>query len=135
MTQVAYFARSFSTIDKVVYHYNQMRNTSLTALGRKKEFNTGIFQQEIQSILAIEDFWRDKETVYYEEFMKAKLRFLILRFSDSIRYSSWRGFDLVKRHIASIDHRFYAAAGLDNWKSRAIYSHYCIAKVYFAFFS
>lgn len=133
MTQVAYFSKSFSTIDRVVYHYNQLRTTSITAVKHRKEFNAGVFNQEIQSIHAIEDFWQGKETIYYEELMKAKLRFLLLRLSDALRYSSWRGYNMVKRHIDSVDHRYYEEVGLDNWKSRLIYSYYCIAKFYFLY--
>ena len=133
MTQVAYYAKSYSYINRIVYHYNQLSEDTMTSLLRRKGFALEVFQQEMRNILAIEDFWRDKESIFYEEFQKAKIGFLMLRLSDALRYSSLRGYNRVKRHIDSVNRHYYEVVGLDNWKSRFVYSNYYIAKTYLTF--
>lgn len=130
MTQIAYFAQSYSSVDNIVYHYNRINRNSSTAQQSKDIFNLDIFNQEMKSIGIIEKFLRTKEIIYYDEMMKSKLSLLMERLLSALRCSSRIGYNKVKSHIDAIDDKYYHFVGLDNIKAKLIYSNYYVAKVY-----
>ena len=130
MTQVAYYAKSFSVIDKLVYHYNRVNEFSMTAKARKGSFVIDIFKKEMWNILAIENFWRTKEHIYYQEMISAKLRFLIQRLSDTILYSSPEGFDYVMHYILAVDKNYFYKIGINPLNFKVKFCNYYVAKLY-----
>ena len=130
MTQVAYYAKSFSYIDDVVYHYNRLNEKSLTAQGRKDYFNMKVFQEEMRSILWIENFYKDKEKLYHDEVVKAKLKLLKNWLDSAIELKSSDGYRMVKRMINDSNPVFYGVIGMDGLKNRLVYHSYYTVKGY-----
>ena len=130
MTQIAYYANSFSYIDDVVYHYNRLNSNSLTAQDRKPSFNIEVFKQEMGSILWIENFYADKEKIYHDEVLKAKLRHLKNKLENAIELKSPKGYRVVKRMIDDTSSAYYGEIGFDNLKDRIVYCDYYIVQGY-----
>lgn len=129
MTQIAYYAKSFSYIDDVVYHYNRLNSDSLTAQDRKGFFNIRAFLQEYGSISWIVSFYEDKERCYYEEVVAAKLLYLKRKMEETIVYSSRKGFNIVIKKIKDSDSTFWHVIGWDSWK-RVLYENYYYMKYF-----
>ncbi len=128
MSQVAYYANSFSTIDDCIYHYN--RQNSLSATAKQDEaFNTEIFRQESANIQFIERFFSDKEDVYYDEVGKARMRYLERYLDQAVRSSSREGFGLVVQQISTSNQRFLKEIGWHTWK-RHLYGNYFYMKYF-----
>lgn len=130
MTQIAYYAKSFSSIDDVVYHYNRLNEGSLTAQNRKAFFNIEAFNEELGSILWIENFYADKEKEYHDEVIKAKLRLLKGKLESAIELKSPKGYMAVKRLIDETKNEFYGEIGMDGWKNWLVYKNYYTLKTY-----
>ena len=124
MTQIAYYAKSFSYIDDIVYHYNRLNTNSLTAQDRKPSFNIEVFQQEMGSILWIEQFYSDKEEEYRKEITKAKLKHLKNRLESTIALKSPKGYQAVKRMIDETNPAFYNFIDMAGMKNRIVYYNY-----------
>ena len=128
MSQIAYYAHSFSSIDEYIYNYNRINNYSATAL-QNISFNSKIFQQESRCILLIELFFSNKENVYYKEIGKSRMLYLRRNLDQAIRHSSYDGFYLVVKQIQSSNQKFWGMIGWDSWK-RLLYENYYIMKIY-----
>ena len=63
MTQLAYYAKSFSFVDKVVYHYDCTRDNSYMSYN-KSDLNRKKIKDDIATFDLIRDFFKDKEMVY-----------------------------------------------------------------------
>ena len=123
MSQVAYYAQSFSTIDDLVYHYNRQNGLSATAQQLNNSFNLDIFRQEYGSLNLIEAFFSDKETVYYEEAVKAKFKYLKGKMDEALYCSSHKGFRAVVNCINTSNPKYWGEIGWNSWK-RAFYENY-----------
>lgn len=129
MSQVAYYATSFSDVDAVVYHYNRQNNQSATAQQIYGQFNLNIFSQEYGSLNLIESFFSDKEKEYYEEAAKAKMRYLQRNLATALSCSSRKGYNIVVKCILMSDPSFWPEIGWDCWK-RKLYGNYYFMKYY-----
>lgn len=125
MCQVAYYANNFSTIDDYIYHYNRLNALSVTAK-QSNTFNINAFQQEIGSIQCIEDFFSTKESVYYYEVERAKVRYLKEKLGETIRYSSRAGFKEVVKKINRSNPDFLNEIGWSPWKRLFQENYYCM---------
>ena len=123
MSQVAYYAQSFSTIRNVVYHYNRQNCLSATAQQLNNNFNLDVFRQEYGSLNFIETFFSDKETIYNEEAAKAKIRYLKGKMNDALCCSSQEGFRAVVNCINTSNPKYWGEIGWNSWK-RAFYGNY-----------
>lgn len=129
MSQVAYYAQSFSTIDKVVYHYNRMNPNQATAKQLGCIFNVDVFRQEYGSLNLIEKFFADKEQVYYEEAARAKMRYLKNKQWEALQCSSKEGFSAVVCKINESNPLFWDEIGWGGWK-RMLYGNYHYRKYF-----
>ena len=128
MTQVAYYAHGFSTIDDFIYHYNRQNDFSATAR-QDSVFNTDVFRQESGSIEQIVLFFSDKEKGYYEEVGRARMRYLKVALDRAVRHSSRTGFKLVVGQIESSDPAFWSEIGWNSWK-KALYGNYYYMRLF-----
>jgi len=128
MSQVAYFANGFSTIDDFIYHYNRQNGFSATA-NQESVFNTDVFKQESGSIQQIVLFFSDKEKAFYEEVSRARMRYLKVAMDRSVRHSSRKGFKLVVEQIKSSDPAFWSEIGWNSWK-RFLYGSYYYMRLF-----
>lgn len=129
MSQVAYYAQSFSTIDKVVYHYNRMNPHQATAKQTGHIFNVDVFRQEYGSLNLIEMFFSDKEQVYYEEAARAKMRYLRDKQQEALQCSSREGFNAIVANIKGSNPKFWGEIGWGGWK-RILYGSYDFMKYF-----
>ncbi len=128
MSQVAYYANSFSVIDNYIYHYNRQNPLSYTAK-QKQTFNAEVFRQESGSIRLIEEFFSDKEDVYYNEIARARVRYLKGYLDQAIRFSSRNGFYMVVEQIIASNPKFLDEIGWNGWK-KVIYRNYYYMKCF-----
>ena len=66
MTMLAYYSRYFDSVDQPVYHYERRNYNALTnTISAKKALRN--HRQELRNVLLLEEFFRDKESVYQKE--------------------------------------------------------------------
>ena len=123
MSQVAYYANGFSTIENIIYHYNRQNDSAATTKQGFSGFNIDVFRQESGSIHTIETFFSDKEQLYKDEIGKARVRFLRDYLDRAIHSKSQEGFYLIVNQIKSSNPYYWDVIGWNNWK-RFLYGNY-----------
>lgn len=119
MNQVAYYANGFSMIKENVYHYNKMNDQSMTGMTNSKKPHAEISNQVIGNLQLIEDFFSDKERIYYEAAATAKMIFLKEAMDSALRSSSKERFQLAVKYIKFSNPEFLYVIGWDKnllWK-------------------
>lgn len=128
MSQISYYTHSFGYVDKALYHYNRMNETSLVAK-RNSEFRVDLFKQELYNWELTEKFFSDKEPAYHERAAVAKLHYLKEHLDQSINESSREGFRIAVEHINATNPTFWAAIGWNRCKlHRRLYRNYFYMK-------
>lgn len=128
MSQVAYYAKSYGTIDDYVYHYNR-QNALAATVKQTDAFDAESFRQESGSIERIERFFSDKEKVYFDEVGKARIRYLMEYLNQALQCSSRKGFDTVVEQIKTSNPVFWNEIGWNTWK-RCLYGNYFYMKYF-----
>lgn len=112
MTLLAYFARSFDSVDKVVYHYDRRNTTALTKIngGRNVLRNN---RQELGNVLLLEQFFKDKDTIYRKGCTHCLMEQLVYNLRATVTYSAKEDYyDLIR----IIDSRSDADFSSIGWK-------------------
>ena len=80
MTQLAYYASSFSFVDEVVYHYDCTRDDSYTFTASMKGVIIKKKQivDDIATAFLIIDFFKDKERIFFDEANLVAIRYIEL---------------------------------------------------------
>ena len=80
MTQLAYYASSFSFVDEVVYHYDCTRDDSYTFTASMKGVIIKKKQivDDIATAFLIIDFFKDKEQIFFDEANRVAIRYIEL---------------------------------------------------------
>ncbi len=111
MTRLAYFAKSSDTIDKVVYHYDRTRENSYTS-SKNGVINKNKIKDDIDTANLIIDFFKDKETVYYDEANRMSIRYLYNVLQKAASSGDSEFFEDVKSRMARFDKKYWPAI---NW--------------------
>lgn len=111
MTRLAYFAKSSDTIDKVVYHYDRTRENSYTS-SKNGAINKNKIKDDIDTANLIIDFFKDKETVYYDEANRMSIRYLYNVLQKAASSCDSEFFEDVKSRMARFDKKYWPAI---NW--------------------
>ncbi len=114
MTRLAYFAKSCNTIDKVVYHYDRTRENSYTS-SKNGIINKNKIKDDISTANLIIDFFKDKETVYYDEANRMYIRYLYNILQKAARAGESELFEEMKSRIVLFDKKYLAAI---HWNKR-----------------
>ena len=114
MTRLAYFAKSCDTIDKVVYHYDRTRENSYTS-SKNDVINQNKIKDDISTANLIIDFFKDKETVYYDEANRMYIRYLYNILQKAARAGESELFEEMKSRIVLFDKKYLAAI---HWNKR-----------------
>ena len=126
MTQLAYYASSFSFVDDVVYHYDCTREESYTS-NKKAHINKKKIIDDIATSNLIIDFFKDKEPIYYDEANKVAISYGNNILVKAARMGDSALFGEMKRRIASFDGKYWSAInwnkGYKRLMSRNIYSY------------
>ena len=86
MTLLAYQARSYDSVDNVVYHYERRNIGSITGKNdRKKALRNN--RQELGNVLSLEQFFMNKKTVYQKESTRCVMEQLEFNLQTALDYS------------------------------------------------
>lgn len=129
MCQIAYFAQGFSIIDKTVYHYDKSNAGSLSGEDHLKKHFAEIVNQKNENLQRIEMFFSDKESLYYEESVKARMFYLKQSMNEALHLSSREGFRAVVRCINRSNPSAWKVIEWDRgWVWRMLHSSYFYRK-------
>ena len=129
LAQLGYYSHVVSCLDSIVYHYNRMNEDSLVATASLTVFPLSVHRQEIGNMLAVVDFFHDKNEDYYSESCKALLRFINACMNEALSASSRKGFHVMVSSVHQIDSHYWSEIGWDSWK-RFLYGNYFIMKYF-----
>lgn len=128
MSQIAYYTQAFGHVDKALYHYNRMNESSLVAQ-RNHRLRPDLFKQELYNWEVTERFFSDKEPAYYEKSAIAKLLYLKEHLDQALQESSLEGFRIAVEHINATNPAFWTAIGWNRSKlHRRLYGNYFYMK-------
>lgn len=132
MTQLAYYASSFSFVDEVVYHYDCTRDNSYMSYN-KASLNRKKIRDDIATLDLIRDFFKDKETIYYDEANHVTIMYL----RDWMKKAAAAGeadlfYELVER-LKGFDRRYWHLIhwnrGYNRFLSQNLCTYRCIESV------
>lgn len=127
LAQLGYYSHVVSSLDSIVYHYNRMNEESLVATASHTAFPLSVHRQEIGNMLAVVEFFHDKNEDYYSESSRALLRFINAYMKEALSASSREGFHVMESSISQIDSLYWGEIGWDSWK-RVLYGNYYYMK-------
>ena len=93
ITLLMYYAKTVFNVVVPHYHYNRENENSYMGKKEKYGYNASIFKEEKRNLLAVEEFFTDKETEYYHQSIKANTHFFRRKLSWSLKNSSKLIFD------------------------------------------
>ena len=119
MTQLAYYASSFSFVDEILYHYDCTRENSYMA-NKKGEINKKRIRDDIATANLIIDFFKDKEKVYFDEANRVAIKYIerVMRMAVS---AGDKGFyQEMLALLNAYDKRFWPAINWDKGYRRIL---------------
>lgn len=119
MTRLAYYAKSCDTIDKIVYHYDRTRENSYTS-GKNGIINKNKIKDDISTANLIVDFFKDKETVYYDEANMMYIRYLYNILQKAARAGESELFEEMKSRVVLFDKKYWPAINWNRGYSRLV---------------
>ena len=121
MTQLAYYASSFSFIDEVVYHYDCIRDDSYTG-------NKGAIKKSLKEVIAtaylIIDFFKDKEQIYYDEANRVAIKYIALILKKAAQYGDSALYDEMLAKLRAFDKKYWSAIKWDKSYIRIVSQNY-----------
>lgn len=109
MPLIAYYAKSFSTVDAVVYHYEKRNSHARTYKATHGGYDLFAYTREVESMRRVVKFLADKEPRYLEAAELTKLRRLLEYRAKALRNGSRKGFQMMANWIMEtpIEYRKY----------------------------
>ena len=95
MPLIAYYAKSFSSVDAVVYHYERRNPQARTYQAVNGVFDLFAYTREIESIRRVVRFLIDKEPCYLEMAENTKLERLLEYRGIALKNNSRNGFRIM----------------------------------------
>lgn len=119
MTLLAYFAQSFEYVDNLVYHYERRNIGAMTysSQGSKVVRNN---RQELENVLALERFFKDKEPIYRQECARCVMSQLSINIKAALDFRDRKEYYRALKVLRS-RHEVENRRGLFGW----IRSRYC----------
>lgn len=120
MPLIAYYAKSFSSVDAIVYHYERRNPKARTYMTSHGEYELFAYTREIESIRRVVRFLADKESAYLETAQFAKLERLLHYRSEAVRHGSRKGFKIMVKWIMETPSKYRESVGWadDSFKVR-----------------
>ena len=123
MTQLAYYASSFSFVDEIVYHYDCTRDDSYMA-NKKSVINKKRLMDDIDSAQLIVDFFKDKEQVFFDEANRVAVRNIEVALKQAARAGEHDFYNEMCAKLMASDKKYWDAIGWDNGFKRLVSQHY-----------
>lgn len=127
MTRLAYYAKSFDTIDKVVYHYDCTREDSYTA-NNKGVINKKKIRDDIETANMIIDFFKDKELVYYDEANRVAIKYHEMILKRAAGVGDSRLFNEMLTRLKAFDKKYWESIGWDKSYKRLASQNYNLCR-------
>ena len=99
MPLIAYYAKSFSSIDAIVYHYERRNPKARTYKAVNGVYELFALTREVESMRRVVRFLADKEPRYLEAAEHAKLERLVEYREKALRNKSRKGFRIMVKWI------------------------------------
>lgn len=99
MPLIAYYAKSFGSIDSIVYHYERRNSTSRTYKSSHGEYDLFAHTREVESMKRVIRFLEDKEPVYLQTAQLSKLEKLLRYRKEALQNASREGFEIMVNYI------------------------------------
>lgn len=128
MTQLAYYASSFSFIDEVVYHYDCTRNDSYMS-HVKEGLNKRKIKDDIITAKLIIDFFKDKERLFYDEANAVALKYMNNVLLSCARLKDKPYYYEVLSQMKSFDKAYWKRINWDNNITRILSQNYYTSKI------
>ena len=123
MTRLAYYAESFDTIDKVVYHYDCTRENSYTA-NNGSVINKKKLRDDIATSILIIDFFKDKEKVYFDEANRVAIKHIDLFLKKAAGARDKVLYQEMLEHLKGFDKQYWPAIKWNKSFRRIVSSNY-----------
>lgn len=127
MTQLAYFASSFSFVDEVVYHYDCTREGSYMA-NSGKQINRKKVKDDVATADLIIDFFKDKEEVYFEEANRMATKYYVLVLGNAALAGESEIYDEMLKRLNGVDEKYWGDIGWDKRYKRFVSKNRCLLK-------
>ena len=111
MTLLAYHSVVSDKIDDIIYHYEKRNDNSFTNTDNSQKILKNN-KQELENVLLLEDFFKDKAQIYQKECSRCVMRQLDYNYQMSLKYSDK---DEFKNIIAVIDGRTDKEKEMIRW--------------------
>lgn len=128
MTRLAYYAKSFDTVDKVVYHYDCTRDGSYTA-NKKGALNKKRIRDDIATAELIIGFFKDKEPVYLDEANRVAIKHNEMVLKQAASVNDFGLYDEMRSRIKAFDRRYWDAIGWDNGLKRTVLQNFMACRL------
>ena len=113
MTQLAYYASSFSFVDEVLYHYDCTREDSYMA-NKEGVINKKRLRDDIATANLIIDFFKDKEQVFFDEANRVAITFINLIMRKAASAGDKGFYQELLALLNGYDKRFWPAIDWDK---------------------
>lgn len=132
MPLIAYYAKSFSSIDDVVYHYERRNPNARTYKASHGEYELFAHTREIESMRRVIRFLEDKEPAYLETAQAAELDRLLQYRHEALCHASRKGFRTMVNWIMETPEKDRGHIGWRNnsFKTR-LKQNYALSRLWF----
>lgn len=129
ISQLVYFANKVARINDHIYYYNRTNEYSYLFLSTCQS-NPDLWEQYVESLLILEDFFSDKEQVYQDLLRRGIIYIIKTRMSLAARFRQKESFDKLKTIIMTKYADYYDVIGWDNPLLRAFMCNYTLNSYY-----
>ena len=129
MPLIAYYAKSFSSIDAVVYHYEKRNPQARTYKAVNGGYELFAYTREVESMRRVVRFLADKEPVYLAAAQCTKLERLLEYKRDAVYHASREGFQIMVKWIVETPAKYRAHIGWVNPFKVRLKSNYTLCRL------
>ena len=127
MPLIAYYAKSFSSVDAIVYHYERRNREAHTFKNHHNQYVLSAYTKDIESVLRIIRFLEDKEPKYLETAILGKLKSLLKYREKALRNGSREGFRIMNNWIIETPVQYRKLIGWDDSLKTRLRSNYMLS--------
>lgn len=122
MAQLAYYSKSNSQIDDIIYHYERRNENSIMAQKEKDK----VLRKEFQYLMnwrGIKDFYTDKEDMYHKEATVKTVSYAKRYFIQTARWNSKEWYNQLVSFLDQEDKEFQALFGWKTVGCKSVFQH------------
>lgn len=129
--QLFYYAKIVAKVNDFVYYYDRTNDSSYVSLNTSiSNLHIELWQQSIESAIIVENFYADKEPVYYKTARLATLLMIKYQMSAAARFRKKQYFEKLKKLIMTEYATYYTEIGWKNSIIRTFMYNYSLNSIY-----